>query len=98
MGRNVWQFELEDGNHTVELEHGYFSSKRIISVDGVEVERHPANYYTDLGSEHSFRVAGVSCALRIRPDWRFLALKFKYELYVGGSLVNTEKAHRNTLH
>ena len=83
MGKKVWTFTLKDGNHTVELEHGYFSGKRIINVDGVEVERRPATWGSDEGSDEHFQVAGVSCVLKIRPDWRFLTAKFKYELYVG---------------
>ena len=83
MGKKVWTFTLKDGTHTVELEHGYFSGKRRITVDGVEVERRPATWDTDLGSDHHFRVAGVSCVLKIRVDWRFLGGKFKYELDVG---------------
>lgn len=30
----MWQLKFEDGNHTGELEHGYFSGKRSIRVDG----------------------------------------------------------------
>lgn len=87
MGKKTWQFTLQDRKHTVALEHGYWSAKRIISVDGVEIIRCPAKWDTDLGSEHFFRVAGVSCKLRIRSDWRFLGLKYKYELYVEGMRV-----------
>lgn len=35
MGKKVWEFTLEDGKHTVVLEHGYFSGKRVITVDGM---------------------------------------------------------------
>lgn len=35
MARKVWTFELEDGSHSVELEHGYFSGERKIRVDGI---------------------------------------------------------------
>ena len=90
MVKKVWTFTLKDGNHTVELEHGIFSSKRIITVDGVEIRRSPAKielnpYAMDwhFGSDHHFRVAGVLCLLKIRVDWRFLGFKYKYELDVG---------------
>jgi hypothetical protein len=33
MTPKTWQFELEDGKHKVELDHGFFSGKRIIRVD-----------------------------------------------------------------
>ncbi len=30
METKVWTFNLSDGQHTVELDHGYWSGKRII--------------------------------------------------------------------
>jgi len=29
-----WEFDLDDGRHVVEFDHGYFTGKRKITVDG----------------------------------------------------------------
>ena len=34
----VWEVRLADGLHTVQFEHGTTSGKRVITVDGVEVQ------------------------------------------------------------
>ncbi len=39
MAKKVWEFTLEDGKHTVELERGSWSHKKTVTVDGVEVMR-----------------------------------------------------------
>ncbi len=37
--KKVWEFTLEDGKHTVELERSSWSHKKTITVDGVEIMR-----------------------------------------------------------
>ena len=83
MAKKVWTFKLDDGNHVVQLEHGWFSGKREIIVDGVPLES--STKIWDTGSVHQFQVSGVPCVLRIKGG----AFTFKHELYVNGKLVET---------
>lgn len=82
MAKKVWRFTLEDGNHVVELEHGYLSGKRDITVDGVPLES--SSKIWDTGSVHHLQVSGVPCVLQIKAG----VISFKYNLYVDGKLVH----------
>ena len=88
MGKKAWEFRLDDGKHTVALEHGYFSGRRSIAVDGRLIISTGRNI-VDSGSEHHFKVFGVPCVLRITSGFRF-----KYELYVDSKPVNGENARQ----
>ena len=81
MAKKVWVFRLEDGNHTVELEHGHWSGKRKIIVDGVPLES--SRKIIDRGSVHHFQVSGSPCVLHIESG----GFTFRYNLYVDGKLV-----------
>lgn len=81
MGKRTWVFELEDGRHIVELEHGYWSGKRIIRVDGKLLE--VSQKLLDTGSEHYFELNGHSCLLRIRIS----GFTPEYDLFLDGRLV-----------
>ncbi|MBA7600551.1 hypothetical protein ES703_07607 [subsurface metagenome] len=85
MPKKVWSFELAGGHHTVELNHGYWSGKREITVDGILVER--SAKLEDTGSVHDFEVSGVPCVLHIKANWLWLGLRFDYKLYIRGELV-----------
>ena len=75
-------FGLDDGRHVVELEHGYWSGKRVIRVDGklLEVSRK----LLDTGSEHYFELNGHPGLIRIRI---ISGLIPEYELFLDGRLV-----------
>ena len=81
MANKVWVFPLDDGDHTVELEHGHWSGKREITVDGVPLES--SRNIIDTGSVHHFQVSGAPCVLHIRAS----AFSYKYSLYVDGKPV-----------
>jgi hypothetical protein len=81
MTKKTWVFDLIDNRHEVILDHGIFSGKREISIDGVPLESSSKLY--DLGSVHKFDVDGYSCVLRIKQK----PLSFIYELYVDGNLI-----------
>lgn len=76
-----WDFRDEDlRRYTVELEHGFWSGKRVITVNGREVLRAKKIFGFDPGSEHGFDVDGHAGLLRIRSQ----ALGYAFELYVDG--------------
>lgn len=85
MAKKVWTFEIEGQRHVVGLEHGYWSGKRDIIIDGVPFES--ASKIYDTGSVHHFNISGVPCVLRIKSK----LLTFDYELYVGGKKVKASK-------
>lgn len=84
MAKEVWTFTVRDGSHTVELEHGYWSGRAIITVDGEEIER---TREIGRGSTHDFQVSGVPCVLEIIET----GVRFRYELFVDGKHVYGEK-------
>lgn len=84
MGKRNWLIELEGVEHDIELEHGYFSGKRIISADDEIIEHTRYNLF-DAGSKHEFEINGHSCIILITPA----GFKFSYDLIVDGISVKT---------
>jgi FAIM1 (Fas apoptotic inhibitory molecule) protein len=77
-----WDFRDEDlRRYTVELEHGFWSGKRVITVNGREVVREKKMFGFDPGSEHGFEIDGHAALLRIRSQ----GVGYAYELYVDGN-------------
>lgn len=87
MPTRVWTFEVEGKRHVVELEHGYWSGKRDIIIDGVPFEGGGKfiHMIADPGSVHHFDISGIPCVLQIKGR----LLSFGYELYVGGKKVES---------
>jgi hypothetical protein len=81
MAKKVWVFDVKGERHIVELEHGFWSGKRDILVDGVPFYSGSKVY--DTGSVHQFDISGVPCVLRIKGK----AISFGYELYVDGKSI-----------
>lgn len=55
---------MEDGRHWVELNHGFFSGKRTILVDGEQILQEKK--FFDNGSEHDFTMCGHAIRIFIR--------------------------------
>jgi hypothetical protein len=87
MAKKVWTVYLEDGAHTVELEHGYFSGKRAIRVDGRPFPLPPASArsFFDFGSDHPIRIGQHAAAVHIRTS----GLTYRYDLSIDGRSVGT---------
>jgi hypothetical protein len=89
----VWTLDLEDGRHTVELEHGFFSGRRAIRVDGRLLEQSgtTGNVSTVLagwlgmGSERENSINGHGCVVQIRSN----GVTYNYDLMVDGRSVST---------
>ncbi len=81
MRRTDWQIDAH-GEHTVSVEHGFWSGKVIIRVDNAEIFQRSSKLW-DTGMEHRFDIGGVPCIVRIicRP------FGYTYELWVDGKLV-----------
>lgn len=76
-----WDVPCSDGVHSVQVEHGTISGKRVISVDGMEVIRRDWMFRL-VGSE-SFELGRgrVPCRLKIEPLGAFA---YQYSLHVDG--------------
>lgn len=88
MAQRTWTIELEDGRHTIELDHGYVSGKRRISVDGRRIEEtaRAKDALFDIGSSHDFGIGRHRCTVVIRSKW---GVAYEYDLLVDGRSVTT---------
>ena len=89
MTQKIWQFELEDGKHKVELDHGFYSGKRNIRVDGNPILnsfklRH---LVFDTGGMYEFNINSHPCAVIIRLNDGMTS--FSYDLAVDGLSITT---------
>jgi hypothetical protein len=82
MTKKTWQIKLEDGEHVVELDHGFFSGKRIIQVDGKTVldSSELQHLVFDTGGVHEFNINSHPCAVVIRTN----GITFNYDFAVDG--------------
>jgi hypothetical protein len=86
MSHKSWDVTLDGRVRTIEARHGYWSARRIVTVDGVEVFRFvPRSFHeqTDLwqtSTEEQFAVDGHRASLRVRPG----LLHYDLELIVDG--------------
>jgi hypothetical protein len=87
MTQKTWQFELEDGKHNVELDHGFFSGKRNIRVDGntILTSSELRHLVLDTGGMYEFNINSHPCAVIIRTN----GLSFSYDLAVDGRSTTT---------
>ena len=85
MAEKTWTFDLEDGSHTVELEHGTISGKRVIRVDGEVVEE--STQLIDMGSIHPFEINAHRGSVVIRTN----GITFSYDAVLDGRSLETGK-------
>ena len=84
MTTKTWDFTLEGQSHTLTLEHGVFSGKRTIILDGQLLEHIPRNLL-DTGSAHEYEVDGHSVVVVIQSK----VASFVYDLLVDGVSLDT---------
>jgi hypothetical protein len=88
MAKKNWTIQLEDGRHSVELDHGALSGKRRILLDGQVVEE--SQKTIDIGSQHTFPLDGHECTVIIRTN----GLRFSYDLLLDGQPLGKRPAKR----
>jgi hypothetical protein len=83
MAKKAWVFELEDGTHRVDLEHSYFTGKRLVLVDGKaivdvspKIDKPTSILATflysiglDFGSEYPIKIGSHEGKVIIRLRW-----------------------------
>jgi hypothetical protein len=86
MIKKSWSFELEDGQHTVQIEQGFFSKNRKIHLDGKllgnEV-RAKAGWFGE--GEYEFDIGSHPCLVVVRNSW----LTHSYDLAIDGKSITT---------
>jgi hypothetical protein len=89
VAKKIWTLSLEDGQHTVELEHGYISGNRSIRVDGIPIQLPPgaASSFFDFGSNHPFKIGSHNCIIHIRTN----GITFSFDLSIDGRSIATGK-------
>jgi hypothetical protein len=89
MTKKVWTVNLEDGKHLVELEHGYFSGKKVIYVDSINVvlQHESVRSFLDSDSDHPIKIGDHDGILHIRTN----GLNFSFDLSVDGYSISTGK-------
>jgi hypothetical protein len=80
-----WSVNLDNQQYAIELEHGFFSGNRLITVNGEVV--HKSRKFFDSGtSEHSFSVGSHSGKIVIR-----VVFNINYKLYIDGTPYEAQK-------
>ena len=86
MAKKTWTFDLDGVQHTVQLEHGVLSGKRLITVDG-QLLKDIKHNLIDLGGDYPLAIDGHTGFLRISTN----GLTFGYDLIMDGKSLTTEK-------
>ena len=84
MAKRRWEISLPDGRHSVELEHGYFTGRRKLTVDGVTTTQ-SGGALRDQSGMFPFRVGNSVAQLRIATN----GLRYDYDVVVDGRSVTT---------
>jgi len=86
VSRRTFPLSLDGRSRTVQVDHGYWSARRVVRVDGVEVLRvEPRSFRERIdlwqsSTEHVFGIDTHRLALRVRPG----LLTYEIELVVDG--------------
>jgi hypothetical protein len=84
VARRRWEFDLDDGHHVVDLEHGYFLGARRITVDGsTTIESGRA--FMDHSGEYPLAVGSRRAMLQISTD----GFRYSYDLAIDGRSLAT---------
>lgn len=84
MTRKHWTVEIDGAQHTVEFDHGDWSGKRTLTVDG-EILTEDSGGLTDGGDDYPFTLAGKPSVVRL--DSQFMGLQRSYTLVVDGKAI-----------
>lgn len=76
MTTKVWQISLDGKVHEIKLEHGYFSGKRVILLDGIEI--YSGSRFIDYCGMYPFTIDNIPCSVRIQTN----GITFTYDLFV----------------
>lgn len=84
MANKAFTFKLEDGDHTVHIEHSSYAGKKLIRVDGKPLTQD--RKVADTG-DYAFQINGHTGVVSIRNN----LLGFSYDVGIDGKSVTTGK-------
>ena len=84
MARRRWEFELDGTRHVVEFEHGYFTGRRKITVDGTTTAER-GRPFMDHSGQYPIRLEGHGAAVWISTN----GFTYSYDLIIDGHSVTT---------
>ena len=84
MSRHRWEFDLEDGRHVVEFEHGYFLGNRKITVDGAKTTER-GRPFMDHSGQYPIRLDGHGAAVWVTTN----GFTYSFDLVVDGKSVTS---------
>jgi len=91
MATREWTVKLENDNYRIELQHGYFSGKRIININGTRVLEDKRTF--DTGDLYAFNINGHDCLIWIKVGT--LLPTFSYDLIIDG--ISQEKGNKSII-
>lgn len=80
----MWTVQLEDGQHAIELEHGPFSARQTVSIDG-QVAEHGQISFIDFGGDYPFKIGQHAAQLHARFGW----VRYHYDVSIDGVSLET---------
>lgn len=82
MAKRIWEIDLDEKKHKIELTHGYITGKIDIYIDGnkIEIPKSELPKLLDYGSKHKFSISGHHCQITIGFD----GASYLYQLFVDG--------------
>lgn len=84
MTKKSWTFELDNQEHTIQLEHSSLIGKRSIYLDGVLQEK--KTRFFDTGSRNIVQIGGHTCTVLIGTN---NGLTYNYDLLIDGLSIET---------
>jgi len=85
MTKLTWEVNINQEPHTIQLDHGYFTGKRKIQIDGQEIVNE--RKFVDYGSQHQFSIDGSSFDLVITTN----GLTYEYYLLQDGIPITAQE-------
>lgn len=88
MAHRQWTVFVDGNRHEVELEHAYWSGRRVVRVDGEEVLNR--RQFMDMGSVDAVPVGSKTAVVVVRTN----GLTFRYDLVIDGISQTTNEEVR----
>lgn len=92
MATREWNLETSEAVRTIRLQHGYWSGRVVITVDGESLFERSFKL-CDYGLEHAFTIDGTPCVIRIVPP-NCPKLFFSYE-FLPNEVLLADSFNRN---
>jgi hypothetical protein len=92
MAETTWRFEVDGVPHTLTLQHGWWSSRRVLTLDEELILATRSPYFMDAGSEDTVEVGeGHLAVVQITVE----GTHFEYRLHLDGKVVDPLPTGRN---